>query len=150
MEQLFDVFNQIFGIEKERILPIDIEGVSEKFNQGVESPTGSEFEEEDGSYVLVIKTCEGVNNKHVSVEYDDNTNTVRVTTNYSRSSENGEFGYNNYVAKSLPQDADPDTLGASVVNGVVTVIVDKRPLPDVGKAPEDTTRIQIKRLKNKI
>lgn len=148
MEQLFDVFNQIFGINKENILPIKIDDVSEKLNSGVVMPTGCEFKEESGSYVLVVKTCDGVDNRHVEVEYNDNNNTVRITTNYSQTDSNGNYGYHGYIEKVLPKDADPDTLVANVVNGLVTIIVDKLPLPDGSQPEKDTTSIKIKRLKN--
>ena len=109
--------------------------------------TLSSFEEEGDSYVMVLNVPEGLTSSDVNVEYDDEANTVTVETNYER----GSVVYSMKATETLPADADVDTMAATVVNGVFTLVVDKLPetvqaVPEV--APIDPVVVPIKR-KNK-
>lgn len=109
--------------------------------------TLSSFEEEGDSYVMVLNVPEGLTSSDVNVEYDDEANTVTVETNYER----GSVVYSMKTTETLPADADVDTMAATVVNGVFTLVVDKLPetvqeVPEV--APIDPVVVPIKR-KNK-
>ena len=95
--------------------------------------TLSTFEEEGDSYVMVLNVPEGLTSSDVNVEYDDETNTVTVETNYKR----GSIAYSMKATETLPADADVDTMAATVVNGVFTLIVDKLPEPVKEEAPEE-------------
>lgn len=109
--------------------------------------TLSSFEEEGDSYVMVLNVPEGLTSSDVNVEYDDEANTVTVETNYER----GSVVYSMKATETLPADADVDTMAATVVNGVFTLVVDKLP-ETVQEAPEvtpiDPVVVPIKR-KNK-
>ena len=109
--------------------------------------TLSSFEEEGDSYVMVLNVPEGLTSSDVNVEYDDEANTVTVETNYER----GSVVYSMKATETLPDDADVDTMAATVVNGVFTLVVDKLPetvqeVPEV--TPIDPVVVPIKR-KNK-
>ena len=109
--------------------------------------TLSSFEEEGDSYVMVLNVPEGLTSSDVNVEYDDEANTVTVETNYER----GSVVYSMKATETLPDDADVDTMAATVVNGVFTLVVDKLPetvqeVPEA--APIDPVVVPIKR-KNK-
>ena len=109
--------------------------------------TLSSFEEEGDSYVMVLNVPEGLTSSDVNVEYDDEANTVTVETNY----ETGSVVYSMKAIETLPADADVDTMAATVVNGVFTLVVDKLPetvqeVPEA--APIDPVVVPIKR-KNK-
>jgi HSP20 family molecular chaperone IbpA len=58
------------------------------------------------------------------------------------------------VSESLPSNADPDTLSATVVNGVFTLVVDKLPEPEpepepVEEAKADSIVVEVKRKNRK-
>ena len=110
--------------------------------------TLSSFEEEGDSYVMVLNVPEGLTSSDVNVEYDDESNTVTVETNYER----GSVVYSMKATETLPADADVDTMAATVVNGVFTLVVDKLPEPVEEEIPEvapiDPVVVPIKR-KNK-
>lgn len=110
--------------------------------------TLSSFEEEGDSYVMVLNVPEGLTSSDVNVEYDDEANTVTVETNYER----GSVVYSMKATETLPADADVDTMAATVVNGVFTLVVDKLPEPVEEETPEvapiDPVVVPIKR-KNK-
>lgn len=110
--------------------------------------TLSSFEEEGNSYVMVLNVPEKLTSSDVNVEYDDETNTVTVETNYER----GSVVYSMKATETLPADADVDTMAATVVNGVFTLVVDKLPEPVKEEVPEaapiDPVVVPIKR-KNK-
>ena len=111
--------------------------------------TLSGFEKEGDSYVMALNVPEGLTSSDVNVEYDDEANTVTVETKYER----GSVVYSMKATETLPADADVDTMTATVVNGVFTLVVDKLPEPvkeEVTEeaAPIDPIVVPIKR-KNK-
>lgn len=102
------------------------------------------FEEEGDSYVMVINVPETLTSSDVNVEYDDETNSVSVETQYKR----GNLTYGMTVVETLPEDADVDTLAATVTNGVFTIVVDKLPVEELVEEPEvqvDPIKVTIKR-----
>ena len=99
--------------------------------------TLSSFEEEGDSYVMTLNVPEGLKSSDVNVEYDDETNTVTVETSYKR----GSVAYSMKATETLPADADVDTMAATVVNGVFTLVVDKLPEPVKEEAPEEAAPI---------
>lgn len=90
----------------------------------------STFEEEDNNYVYVLNVPESLTTNDVNVEYDDETRlvTVEITNKVGNST------YSMTNVEMLPINADPDTMSATVVNGVFTLIVEKMPEvePEVG------------------
>lgn len=99
--------------------------------------TLSTFEEEGDSYVMVLNVPEGLTSSDVNVEYDDETNTVTVETNYKR----GSIAYSMKATETLPADADVDTMAATVTNGVFTLVVNKLPEPVKEEAPEEAAPV---------
>ena len=100
---------------------------------------GSSFEEEGNSYILVDNLPDGFTG--------ENVNTITVEVAYK--TENTSF--RRTFTEVLPTDADLDTLTARVDNGVLTVVVDRRPEPVPEPEPEpeassvDPTHVEIKR-----
>lgn len=84
----------------------------------------SGFEEVDGenSYMMVLNVPDAITSSDVNVEYDDETNTVTVETSYA----NGGVQYSMKITETLPEDADADTMTATVVNGVFSILVEKK------------------------
>ena len=107
----------------------------------------STFVEEDGNYVYVLNVPNALTSADVNVEYDDETNSVSIEV--SRKCGNASYKMTSY--ETLPYNADPDTMSATVVNGVFTLIVEKRPEPEVveSKIQDDPIKITIKRKHNK-
>ena len=99
--------------------------------------TLSSFEEEGDSYVMTLNVPEGLKSSDVNVEYDDETNTVTVETNYKR----GSIAYSMKATETLPADADVDTMAATVTNGVFTLVVNKLPEPVKEEAPEEAAPV---------
>lgn len=105
----------------------------------------STFEEEDNNYVYVLNVPESLTTNDVNVEYDDETRlvTVEITNKVGNST------YSMTNVEMLPINADPDTMSATVVNGVFTLIVDKMPEVEPVVEPEvGPIKVTIKR-KNK-
>lgn len=143
LNNLFDVF---FGdTEKRRLFP-------EIRNEPV-SPMGSNFKDDGELYVLNVRTCNLIDNKHVDVEYDDAKNAVTIRARFSDKKEVEPYSdycavsFDWYITKPLPEDAVPDTLTAKVKNGVITIAVKKRTSSYFGDK-EDSTSIKITRLKS--
>ena len=100
-----------------------------------------------GINCVIIKP-DGMTSADVNVEYDDETNLV--TVEMSRKTNN--FSSNMSWVETLPKDADPDTLSATVVNGVFTLIVDKLPEPSpepVEESKADSIFVEVKRKNRK-
>lgn len=108
---------------------------------------GSSFEEEGDSYVMVLNVPQTTTGENVEVEYDDNDNCLSVSVTY----ENDNVTYSRTVRETLPSNADVETLSARVVNGVLSVVVDKLPEPEPEMEAEeicsDPTYVEIKRKK---
>ena len=103
------------------------------------------FVDEGGTYVMVVNVPESLTSQDVNVEYDDDTNTVSIETEYKR----GNLTYGMSMTETLPEDADPDTLSATVTSGVFTLIVDKKPEPVEVVEPEATVDPVIVTIKRK-
>lgn len=145
MLDLFELVDNLFNVKRNNFFPIDVEDEGKRFTNG------TEFVREGDSYVLTIKTNSSFTNKDVSVAYDEDERNVVVKTEYSYSNESGSNTFKSYLSRTLPEDADSETLNAAVANGVITIVVDVLP-EKVEKAPEenrDTTHIDIKRIKNR-
>ena len=105
----------------------------------------STFEEEENNYVYVLNVPESLTTNDVNVEYDDETRlvTVEITNKVGNST------YSMTNVEMLPINADPDTMSATVVNGVFTLIVEKMPEVEPKVEPEvGPIKVTIKR-KNK-
>ena len=103
------------------------------------------FVDEGDTYVMVVNVPESLTSQDVNVEYDDETNTVSIETEYKR----GNLSYGMSLTETLPEDADPDTLSATVTSGVFTLIVDKKPEPVEVVEPEATVDPVIVTIKRK-
>lgn len=142
----FDNFDTFFDVSgKSRLFP-------EVGNEPV-SPMGSYFKGDGESYVLKVGTCNLIDYRHVSVEFEENNNCITIKVRYSYKNEVEPYtdythvDFDWFITRPLPKDADPDTLTANVGKGVVTVVVKKR--TTLCNADEEhTTPIKIKRLKS--
>lgn len=141
-----DLFSLIFDLIERNNTTTEKETI-------VTVPTESYFKDEGESYVLKLKTCNVIDNRHVEVEYEDSTNSVTIKVRYSYKKKVDPYSdycattFDWWLTKPLPKDAVPETLTAEVKNGVVTIAVKKRtPLCIDGE--EQSTTIKIKRLKS--
>lgn len=108
----------------------------------------SKFEEDGDNYVFVLNVPNGTTSADINVEYDDETN--MVTVEVSRKS--GNFSSKMSFSETLPCDADIDTMKATVVNGVFTIVVDKLPEAEpetVDEANVDPITVEVKRKNHK-
>ena len=107
------------------------------------------FEEEGDNYVFVLNVPKDTTSADVNVEYDDETNAVSVEI----SREGEKYSTKMVYVETLPANADPDTLSATVTNGVFTLIVDKLPEPvesePVCEAVVDPIVVAVKRKNRK-
>lgn len=110
----------------------------------VMSNLDSSFEEEGDSYVYVMNVPNSLTNDNINVEYDDETNSVKIEVTHSV----GNSNYSMTVVEMLPTDADVDTMAATVTNGVFTIVVDKKaevePEPEIVQTDPITVKINRK------
>lgn len=85
----------------------------------------STFVEEDGNYVYSLNVPTELTSADVNVEYDDETKSVTVEIEHKH----GNTSYKMTIYETLPSDANIDTMSATVVNGVFTIVVEKLPEP---------------------
>lgn len=86
----------------------------------------STFVEEDGNYVYSLNVPTELTSADVNVEYDDETKSVTVEIEHKH----GNTSYKMTTYETLPSDANIDTMSATVVNGVFTIVVEKLPEPE--------------------
>ena len=86
----------------------------------------STFVEEDGNYVYTLNVPTELTSADVNVEYDDETKSVTVEIEHKH----GNASYKMTTYETLPSDANIDTMTATVVNGVFTIVVEKLPEPE--------------------
>ena len=148
-EQFFnDLFEFIFNYIEKNKTPREVEN-------DLTVPMGSYFKcDGDGElYVLKIKTCNLIDNRHVKVEYDETKKAVTIEAHFTYEkevepySDYSEVMFDWYITKPLPEDAAPETLTAEVKNGVVTIAAKKRTASYSGDKEHSST-IKIKRLKS--
>lgn len=107
----------------------------------------STFVEEDGNYVYSLNVPTELTSADVNVEYDDETKSVTVEIEHKH----GNTSYKMTTYETLPADANIDTMSATVVNGVFTIVVEKLPEPEPEAIVEpsvDPIKVVIKK-KNK-
>jgi HSP20 family molecular chaperone IbpA len=107
----------------------------------------STFVEEDGNYVYSLNVPTELTSADVNVEYDDETKSVTVEIEHKH----GNTSYKMTTYETLPSDANIDTMSATVVNGVFTIVVEKLPEPEPEAIVEpsvDPIKVVIKK-KNK-
>lgn len=105
----------------------------------------STFVEEDGNYVYSLNVPTELTSADVNVEYDDETKSVTVEIEHKH----GNTSYKMTTYETLPVDANIDTMSATVVNGVFTIVVEKLPEPEAIIEPSvDPIKVVIKK-KNK-
>lgn len=107
----------------------------------------STFVEEDGNYVYSLNVPTELTSADVNVEYDDETKSVTVEIEHKH----GNTSYKMTTYEILPSDANIDTMSATVVNGVFTIVVEKLPEPEPEAIVEpsvDPIKVVIKK-KNK-
>lgn len=86
----------------------------------------STFVEENGNYVYSLNVPTELTSADVNVEYDDETKSVTVEIEHKH----GNTSYKMTTYETLPSDANIDTMSATVVNGVFTIVVEKLPEPE--------------------
>ena len=93
-----------------------------------------EFDETENGYELRSAVDADATAKNVTVDYDEDSRTIEVTYKYER---------DNYTSLSkfestLPEDADDETIAATVQDGYLTITIDKYP-EKVEEEPEEET-----------
>jgi len=115
-----------------------------QFNHAVKSYFGnveSSLKKTDKGYELVVPVAVDATAKNVTVDFDDEDRLL--TINYSYKSKNCSTATT--VSETLPEDADADTLSASVVDGELKVSVDFLPKKEV-ETNENTKTVKINRI----
>ena len=108
----------------------------------------SSFEDKGGYYELTLDVAEDAKAKNVTVDFDDETRLLSVEYKY----ETENYSNRSTVRETLPEDADEDTIEASVENGVLTIFVNKKEEPEVEEEPEkevDETVVKVNRKNRK-
>lgn len=115
-----------------------------QFNHAVKSYFGnveSSLKKTDKGYELVVPVADDATAKNVTVDFDDKDRLL--TIKYSYKSKNCSTATT--ISETFPEDADEETLSASVSGGKLKVSADFLPkkeiLPD-----EDTKTVKINRI----
>lgn len=115
-----------------------------QFNHVVKSYFGnveSSLKKTDKGYELVVPVANDATAKNVTVDFDDEDRLL--TIKYSYTSKNCSTATT--VSETLPEDADADTLSASVADGKIKISVDFLPKKEV-ETDEDTKTVKINRI----
>lgn len=139
---LIELANKVFGKDFVSSLAEEVATFKRDFNSRFNFVNGSSFEDNGDSYVLTLEVAEGATAKNVSVDLEDGV----VTVSYEYKAD-GVYTSSRLV-ETLPEDADEETLEATVEGGVVTLtvakVVEPEPEPEA-EADEDTRVIKINR-----
>lgn len=136
---LIKIANSVFGEQFVSSLAEEVANLKRDFNGRFNLVNGSSFEDKGDFYELTLEVAEDATAKNVTVDLEDGV----VTVSYEYKA-NGVYATSK-VVETLPEDADEDTLEASVEDGVVSITVDKVEELEVEDEPEDTRTIKINR-----
>lgn len=95
----------------------------------------------DKGYELVVPVADDATAKNVTVDFDDEDRLL--TIKYSYKSKNCSTA--TMISETLPEDADAETLSASVSDGKLKVSADFLPKKEV-ETDEDTKTVKINRI----
>lgn len=115
-----------------------------QFNHVVKSYFGnveSSLKKTDKGYELVVPVADDATAKNVTVDFDDEDRLL--TIKYSYKSKN--CSTTTTISETLPEDADAETLSASVSDGKLKVSADFLPKKEV-ETDEDTKTVKINRI----
>ena len=115
-----------------------------QFNHAVKSYFGnveSSLKKTDKGYELVVPVADDATAKNVTVDFDDEDRLL--TIKYSYKSKN--CSTTTTISETLPEDADAETLSASVSDGKLKVSADFLPKKEV-ETDEDTKTVKINRI----
>ena len=103
----------------------------------------SSFEDKEDHYELVLDVADDAKASNVTVDYDDETRELTVEYKY----ESKNFTSRSLINETLPDNADEDTIEATVENGKLTIVVEKKAEPEVEEevAEEDEKTVKINR-----
>lgn len=90
------------------------------------------FEDKDGHYELVLDVAEDAKASNVNVDYDDETRELTVEYKY----ESKNYNSKSVITETLPLDADEDTIEATVEDGKLTILIDKKVVEEDEAEPE--------------
>ena len=102
------------------------------------------LEDKGESYELVLDVAEDANASNVTVDYDEDTRELQV--NYTYDGKN--FKSTSRIVEVLPDDADDETIEASVEDGQLVVKIEKLlPEEEPVDEPVDETVVKVNRKK---
>lgn len=125
----------------------NLDYLQNRLTQGIKTLSSyfnmSNFVKENGQYVLTVDVDEDATAKNVNVDYDDETRLL--TVKYELKKKN--FSSKSVFEEALPEDADEETINATIADGKLTITVDVLPeVEEVEPEPEeDETVIKINR-----
>lgn len=102
------------------------------------------LEDKGDSYELVLDVAEDAKASNVTVDYDEDTRELQV--NYTYDGKN--FKNSSRIVEVLPDDADDETIEASVEDGQLVVKIEKLlPEEEPVDEPVDETVVKVNRKK---
>ena len=109
------------------------------------SPILSSLEDKEDHYELVLDVADNAKASNVNVEFDDETRELTVDYKY----ESKNYKNRATVTETLPEDADEDSIEATVENGKLEItILKKEELVEEPEEEVDDTVVKVNR-KNK-
>lgn len=104
----------------------------------------STIEDKEDHYELVLDVAADAKASNVTVDFDDDTRELSIeykyeTKNYSNSSS---------IVETLPYDADEDTIDATVEDGKLTILIQKKVVENPAEeAPTNVVKVNRKNRK---
>ena len=104
------------------------------------------LEDKDDHYELALDVAEDAKASNVDIDYDDETRELTVEYKY----ESKNYNSKSVITETLPFDADEDTIEATIEDGKLTILIDKKVVDgedDMTEVPSNVVKINRKNRK---
>lgn len=102
------------------------------------------LEDKEDHYELVLDVADDAKASNVAVDFDDETRELTVEYKY----ESKNFNSKSVITEVLPDDADEDTIEATVEDGQLVVTIEKKEEPEEVEEEEEVDDTVVKVTRN--
>ena len=102
------------------------------------------LEDKEDHYELVLDVADDAKASNVTVDFDDDTRELTVEYKY----ESKNFNSKSVITEVLPDDADEDTIDATVEDGKLTITIEKKEEPEEAEEKEEVDDNVVKITRN--
>ena len=102
------------------------------------------LEDKEDHYELVLDVADDAKASNVTVDFDDDSRELTVEYKY----ESANFNSRSVITEVLPDDADEDTIEATVEDGQLVVTIEKKEEPEEVEEEEEVDDTVVKVTRN--